>query len=175
VRYYRPRSTKISAVQKEWRPSTSPDHQEPRVGAWCAMQAGELAWQRVLLQHSSPKSPEWLSGEHLACPTTSNSQSPYHIHRMLFSLAAGCPEVEASVVLADFCTTSTRWYVLVMECQVGFCVPPFEDGIPAGLSGYPTAWLDQYLFCQTRACTRCTQCSSTVLLHPRLHSPPGAA
>jgi hypothetical protein len=34
-----------------------------------------------------------------------NSQSPYHIiHRMVFPLAAGCPEVETSVVLADFCT-----------------------------------------------------------------------
>jgi hypothetical protein len=84
------------------------------------MQAGELAWQRVLLQHSSPQSPEWLSSEHLACPATSNSQSPYHIHRMLFPPPAGYPKIEASVVLAHFCTTSTRWYVLVMQCQVGF-------------------------------------------------------
>jgi hypothetical protein len=35
-----------------------------------------LGTQRVLLQHSSPQSPELLAGGGCACPATSNSQSP---------------------------------------------------------------------------------------------------
>ena len=62
---------------------------------------------------------------------------PTHSHLGIFIewLTADCFEFDTSVVLIDFsCTTSTRWYVLLIECQVSFCMAPFEDEIPRRLT-----------------------------------------
>ena len=69
-------------------------------------------------------------------PATSGSQSSLHIHRMVFPLGADCPEFNTSVLRVDFCNLkmNTRWYVLLIECQVGFCVAHFEDGVPRRLT-----------------------------------------
>ena len=55
---------------------------------------------------------------------------------MVFLLAADCPEFNTNVLRVDFCNLkmNTRWYVLLIECQVGFCVAHFEDGIPRRLT-----------------------------------------
>ena len=53
---------------------------------------------------------------------------------MVPPLAADCPEFNTSVLRVDFCKMNTRWYVLLIECQVGFCVAHFEDGIPRRLA-----------------------------------------
>ena len=95
------------------------------------------------------------------------TQSPFHIHRMLFPPAADCPEFDTSVSLVDFYTVSIRWYVLVIECQASsrFCVPPPGDGI--------TSQANQSLrFRRKRPCTRCFSCSaSSTVAFTSIHPP----
>ena len=67
-------------------------------------------------QHSSPQSPEWFGCEHSACPR-------YILLTVVLALEADCPEFDSNVlraVLSDFYITSTHWYVLMIEYQVGF-------------------------------------------------------